>query len=184
MQRAESWYYKAFDRALGAGTEEGDALVERLGDVCVGRLKRASLKKLLELMESLHVGKWMALAELTRSVYITGSESVVFNHLQGEISNKAKDINQANGYLHTLMNAYNLMPQRDLNGLCPFQMAEYYSQGEHSNRIVGEKMQAVIKAMELGSQFSPMNAEGAEAFSKFQMDFMEGIDQVTGKKRH
>jgi len=183
LQRAESWYYKAFDRALGAGTEEGEALVERLADVCVERLKRSSLKKLLELMESLHVGRWMALDELKRTVYITGADSVVFNHLQGEISNKAKDIGQANGYLHILMNAYNLMPQRDLNDLCPFQMAEYYSQGEHSSRIIREKMQAAVKAMELGSQFSPMNAEGAEAFSRFQMDFMEGADSLTGKKR-
>ena len=46
------------------------------------------------------------------------------------------------------------------------------------------EMQAIIKAMESGSQFSPVNAEWAEAFSKFQTDFMEGTDPLTGKKRH
>lgn len=183
LQRAENWYYKAFDKGLGAGTEEGEALVERLGDVCVERLKRSSLNKLLELMESLHVGRWMALDELKRTVYITGPDSVVLSYLQGEISNKTKDINQANEYLDILTDAYNLMPQRDLDGLCPFQMAEYYSQGEHSNRIIMEKMEAASKAMESGDLIPPIGAEGSEAFSKFQIEFMEGTDFVTGKRR-
>jgi len=60
------------------------------------------------------------------------------------------------------------MPKRYLDDLCPFQMGEYYSEGEHGPRIIREKMVAADKAMQTGALISPMGAEGAEAFSEFQ----------------
>ena len=169
LHRAESWYYKAFEQKLGANTEDGLDLLERLGDVCIERLKRHSQKKLLELLEFLHIGRWMVLDELKRTVYLSDSDSVVLNHLELEISKQSKNIEQANCNLGILMNAYNLMPQKDLNGLCPFQMAEYYYQGEHSPRIIQEKMEAMQQAVSLGQLTSPVKAESAEAFSSFKL---------------
>ena len=100
-----------------------------------------------------------------------------------EISHKAKDIKQTNSLLGVLTNAYNLMTQRTLDDLCPFQMAEYYAQGEHTARIVSEKFEAFQRAVERNEVSPPTGAEGAEAFSDFQKEFMDGIDQVTGEKR-
>lgn len=189
LQQAESWYYKALNKQVGAGTEDGVDLLERLGDVCVERLRRSSEKRLLEMLEQLHIGSWRTLGDLQRTVYLTGPDSVVFNHLQMEIFHKisgiskAKGIEKANECLRTLMNAYNLIPQRYLNELCPFQMSEYYSQGEHTSRIVAEKMQAFIEAMSAGQVQPPTGAEEAEGFSDFQEKFMQGRDGLTGKKR-
>lgn len=183
LERAESWYYKAFDRHLGAGTENGLSLLERLGEVCVERLRRSSEKRLLEMMERLSIGYWPALAELRRTVYLTGPESVVLNHLQMKIHHKVRDIKEANQSLGILMNAYNLMPQRDLHDVCPSQMAEYYAQGEHTARIIAEKFDAFHRAVEEGRASLPTSTEGAEAFSEFQEKFMAGLDEATSKKR-
>ncbi len=183
LKRAENWYYKAFDRQLGAGTEDGFVLLERLGEVCVERLRRKAEKDLLQMLEEAHIGKWMALQELKRTVYISGPDSVVFNHLQMEIFHRYNDLDKANNALRILTDAYNLMPSKALDDLCPFQMSEYYCSGEHTNRIVTEKIEAFIKEMETGNVLSPARAEGAEAFSLFQEKFMEGIDGVTGQKR-
>ena len=183
LHKAERWYYRAFDRQLGAGTEAGFDLLERLGDVCVERLRRSAEKRFLEMMRQLAIGDWLALQTFKQSVYGAGPESPVFNHLQMEISHKAKDIKQTNSLLGVLTNAYNLMPQRTLDDLCPFQMAEYYAQGEHVARIVSEKFEAFQRAVERNEVSPPTGAEGAEAFSDFQKEFMNGIDQVTGEKR-
>lgn len=183
LRRAESFYYKAFDKGIGAETEDGLDLIERLGDVCVERLRRKAEKNLLELLEEYHIGRWLALEALKNNVNISGHDGVIFSHLQMEIFHKVKDHEKANIALQTLTNAYNLMPQEALDGLCPFQMAEYYRDGEHTSRIIAEKMLAYQKAVDKGSIPAPTGAEGAEAFSTFQENFMKGIDTVTGKQR-
>jgi tetratricopeptide (TPR) repeat protein len=183
LLKAEKWFYRAFDKKLGLGTEEGEILIERLGEICIERLRRHAETKLLRILENAHIGGWMALEAMKQGIYIQGPDGIVLSHIQSELSEKASDIKQANEYLTVLMDAYNLMPQRALSELCPFQMAEYYSGGEHTQRIIHEKMDAYTKAIERNEVPTIMSAEGAEAFSRFQEEFMRGTDSLTGKKR-
>lgn len=183
LPRAEHWYYKAFDMELGAGTDDGIELCERLGDVCVERLCRSAEEKLFALFERLRIGGRQTFEALKDNVYLRGLESVIFQHIQGMLMQKAGDTERANEYLDILTNAYNLMPQRDLGDWSPFQMTECYTPGEHTARIMSEKFAAYQRKIEAGRITPFAGAEGAEAFSKFQYDFMQEIDAVTGWRR-
>lgn len=183
LHKAEEWYYKAFDKDIGVGAEDGTVLIERLGDICVEKLRRTAEKKLLKMLVDLRIGGWRTLEKFKQGVYVSSSESVIFHHLQTEIFNKNQNLQKANKALAILTDAYNLMSQKYLNDYCPFEMAEYYGEGEHTERIIAEKMEAYTRALEQGRVPSLVGAEGAEAFSKFQEEFMQGVDAVTGKKR-
>lgn len=182
LSRAESWYYKALDQGLG-NSADGAELAERLGDVCVERLRRKSEKQLLQLLEEEHMGHYQSLYELKSNVRVGGVNSVVLQHIQNLILHKVKSEEHVEQALDVLMGAYNLMPQDYLHGLCPFQMKEYYSDGEHSARILKDKMDAYIAAVEKREVPDLLGAEGSERFSHFQIEFMQGLDPVTGKQR-
>lgn len=183
LLRAEHWYYKAFDMELGVGTDDGIELCERLGDVCVERLRRFAEEKLFVLLERLRIGGRQTLEALKDAVYMVGPKSPLLQHIQGLLMQKSDNIKQANEYLDIFTNAYNLMPQHDFDDWSPFKMAECYAQGEHTPRIVSEKFAAYQRELEAGRIEPFTGVEGAEAFSKFQYDFMRGIDAVTGQKR-
>lgn len=185
IEEAEAWYYQAYDKGLGnPKTDGGRALLERLGDICVERLRRDAERKLLLLLRNEKIGDWRTMVQLRDNVLISGSESIMFNHLQNRLMETADDINEANRRLGILGDYYNLLPQKGLDELSPFEMREYFPDGEHSLRIKTETLDEFSKLSGDADPEEPAGAIFSEKFSAFQEKFLREIDPVTGKKRH
>jgi len=184
LEKADYWYYKAYDRGLGnRETEDGRELIERLVFNCISRLRQKTENELLNVFEKLSIGSWKTVIQLKESIRMVGYDSPLFNHMQGALFNKTSSIDEANKYLQVLMDFYNLQPQERLDGLSPFEMVEYMPQGEYEIRIRNEMTEDFMGTQKDVSPDSPAGAEFSDKFSEFQIRFMDQKDFVTGKKR-
>lgn len=184
LEKAEQYYYDAYDAGYGdAETEEGLVLLERLGDVCVDRLRASAEKKLLQVLEDLGIGSWRTFSGLRDSVYVGSNQSVMFHHLQAAIGNHAPSLEAANQGLHVLMDAYNLMPQRVLEGQSPFETAASSPHGPETSRIFAEKNRLMAAEIASSEKVGHMDALTSERLTVFQEEFMGGKDPVTGRRR-
>ena len=180
--KAEEWYYKAYDLGLAdKNIEGGRILLERLGDVCVERLRRNTFDGLIDLLKRFDIGGWETFVGLRDSVYLLSNESIMLSHLESEVMRRASPI-ESDQALQILITAYNFMPQRNLNDLCPFEMVEFFPMGENEIRFREE----IFKAWEgrIGAENKKeMDARFSEGFSRFQEEFLKEKDPVTGKTR-
>lgn len=184
-RKAEEWYYRAYDRGLcNSKNKDHRELLLRLGETCVERLRTAAQNDAYKMFINMQIGGWRTMQDFMRTVYLVGSDSVVFHVLQMEIMEQGRaDHKEASRRLDILMNAYNFLPQRALDGRCPFEMAEYLYDGE-SGRIQREMFEAAEQEVAKGKLLRiEEGALGAVAFSEFQVKFYAEIDQKTGKVR-
>jgi len=184
LAKAETLYYQAYDQEIGKRNRETwEVLLERLGDVTIARLRREVEECLLELLEDYDIGTYRALEQFKKNIYISGHDSVIFQHLQMQIYHKINDINEANDALQILNQAYNFMPQKDLNDLSPFEMVEYMPKGKHELRIMDEMFKKFSDKMSQEDSDKEFGALGSQEFTDFQIEFIAQKDPETGKKR-
>lgn len=184
LDKAEAWYYCGYDHGLGDTTDEGgQVLLERLGDVCIDRLRRASEQRLLGYMAQYRIGGWHTLVQLRQQVYLVGLNSVLFNHLTHRIHETGASIEKMNEALQIFTDAYNLMPQRHLDGLSPFEMIAFMPRSPTEERIQAEMMASVEEQLHTMSEADMRGGQWSEAFSQFQSNFLRGKDPITGKIR-
>ena len=184
LRRAQEWYYRAYDKGLAdAESEDVADLLERLGEATVERLRLRALRDLLEMLEELHIGRWQTMEDFRRSVYLAGSDSPILQFLQAEVIRRSGNIKRADKLTHILTCAYNLLPQGSLNGLCPFEMREYFRAAPLNSRIQKEMFGALEEALRQGKLKPPVDAEGSEAFQVFQGEFLAQKDPLTGQIR-
>lgn len=185
LVKAEYWYYQAYDREIGMDDQESwEVLLERLGDAAIKRLKNESEKRLLELLIKHKIGTYKTIAQLKNNVYISSYDSVILQHLQMQAYQKIKELEEANDALQIINDAYNLMPQKNLDGLSPFETNEYMPKGKHELRIVDEMIAEFFKNIshEEGKE-EEAGVLGSQEFSDFQIKFFEQKDPLTNKKR-
>ncbi|MFH0830717.1 MAG: hypothetical protein V1895_01500 [Parcubacteria group bacterium] len=193
-KRAEFWYYQAYDLGLAnivPGTkhktdnEDAEMLLERLGSVCIDRLRMYAQEKLLCLLARRHIGDWPTIYQLREQVYRTGYDSVLLNHLQNQIANPNENISQQNQDLQVLTNYYNLLPQKSLDDLSPFEMRAHLPPGEHTCRIKQQMLEEYMADQAANTDQEQLaGAEFSSAFSAFQDHFLKQDDPVTGHRRN
>ncbi|MFH1426968.1 MAG: hypothetical protein ABIG60_00335 [Patescibacteria group bacterium] len=182
--KAEAWYYQAYDREIGKKDREAwEVLLERLGSVTIARLRREIEERLLGLLEKYNIGTYRALEQLKQNIYISSNDSFIFQHLQMKILHKIEKLEEANKALQLLNDAYNLMPQKALDGLSPFEMVEYMPKGEQELRIMDEMFVEFDKKKERECSGKEFGALGSQEFTDFQIGFMKQNDPATNKKR-
>lgn len=181
-EKAEAWYYKAYDNKIGFDNEDDWViLLERLASVTVDRLRYEAEKRFLKCIQDNNIGGTETLFQFRENVYIQGSESLIFSHLQQIVSKNNKDINKANDDLQIINDLYNLTSQKELNDLSPFEMSNFLPKGEHELRILNEmseKAQDYLKNLSNDS----MNSFYQE-FNDFQRIFLIQKDDLTGEIR-
>lgn len=183
LEKAEQWYYKAYDKCLaGSDSEDRIMLLERLGAACVERLRKDKEEELLRLMQGANVGGWETLAQLRKEVYFRGTDSVIFDHLQTRLGH-VDNIEEANRRIHILSDAYNFMPQQRLDHMSPFEMTINFPKGEHTVRIQKEMIEAFEKSKEGIDPHAKVDARFFEEFSEFQQNFLSQNDPQTRKTR-
>ncbi len=184
LECAEDWYYRGYDRGL-ATTETigGRALLERLGDVCVARLRRDAERRLLHAMEQLDIGGWETLAQFRAQVRRLGNDCVFFHHLQDALMRAASSAEDAERNVAVLADCYNLTSQDALDGRSPFEMVAEQPLGPHAERFRTEMLHAFELTMDPEQSHASAGARFSEQFSEFQLQFYVGMDPVTGKRR-
>ena len=184
FEKAEKWYYAAYDNEIGKRDKESwRALLGRLGSVTVDRLRRAAEDRLLRAMEQHGIGGWRTMEQLKGNIAIASYDSIILQHLQMRVFGTIQDKTKVDEFLRLLNDMYNLAPQKELNGLSAFEMVEYMPKGEHELRIMEEMISAFTEQMPDDGAESGFGAFGSQAFSDFQVRFMEQKDSETGIKR-
>ena len=184
FEKAEKWYYAAYDNEIGKRDKESwNALLERLGSVTVDRLRRAAEDRLLRAMEQHNIGGYRTLEQLKANIAIASYDSIILQHMQMRIFSAIQNKTQGDEFLRLLNDVYNLAPQQDLNDLSAFEMVEYMPKGEHELRIMEEMFSAFNEQMPETGAESGFGALGSQAFSDFQVRFIEQKDPATGIKR-
>jgi len=184
LDAAEDWYYRAYDRGLAHdGGEDAAIIMERLGDVCIDKLRLKSEKRLLNLFKETGAGTWRTLCQLKESVRCTRYDAPLLEHLTHTCYNKSDDLPQVERNLQIIHDAYNLMPQDALDGLSPFEMETYLPKGEQELRLREEMMKAYSETLKTDDENQKFSALESEAFNDFQITFYNKTDPVTGKKR-
>lgn len=184
FKKAEKWYYLAYDQKIGKQDKESwKDLLGRLGDVTISRLRQEAEERLVTLLEKYDIGTYKTVEQLRQNVYISSNESLISQHLQTQFYQKIKNLKEANKVLQVLVDAYNFMPQKRLDDLCPFEMVEYMPKGEHELRIADEMFKEYTKKMKQKDPDKEFGALSSQEFTDFQIEFMEHKDSVTGKKR-
>lgn len=185
IERAEHWYYKAYDGGMGDVDIDGGAdLLERLGDACIERLRRRAEDKLLAYLEQKNIGAWKTLAQLRESIRLTGLNSVLMHHLENEIMRVSDSIEEANKDLRLLIDFYNLSKQNERDGFSPFELSVYTPLGTEELRLRDEMNQEISKWMEkaknAGGDFGAIEAQ---SLSDMQTEFYSKKDSLIGKRR-
>lgn len=185
FKKAEEWYYYAYDRGISKNNEEDwSVLLERLGSVCVDRLRQAAYDRLLNLFKTTEIGNWRLFAQWKEMVYRVGTENPLHQHITRLIGKSSENIKQANERLKILQDAYNLSPQKRLDDLSPFEMETKYPKGEFELKFREEMFSKFIETHKVDKNSKKnVDARFFQEFSDFQVDFMNGKDPATGKKR-
>ncbi len=190
LQKAEDWYYQAYDRFgwPDEPNEDWEILVERLHDLTIEKLRRAAYRRLRELLEAQSIGSHETVYQLIRATWLAGHGNAVMSYIQNTLLSKimefTKSIEKANVAIKVLQDAYNLMPQQHLkDGVSAFDMRIAYPQGPHAERVAVEKNQAVFDYIHSLTPDHKMTAEDYERVSEIQEEFMQENDPLTGKRR-
>src|SRR3989339_321813 len=190
LQKAEGWYYQAYDR-FGWPTEpneDWEILIERLQDLTIEKLRRAAYRRLRELLEAQGIGSFETVSQLVHSVWFGGHDCGTMSYLQNTLLSKimesTKNIDKANAAIKILQDAYNLMPQQQLkDSSSPFEMKIAHPQGPHAERMIAQSNQSVLDYIHSLSPHHTMTAEDYERVSEIQEEFMQEKDPLTGKLR-
>jgi tetratricopeptide (TPR) repeat protein len=116
LQKAEYWYYQAYDRFgwPDEPNEDWEILVERLQDMTIEKLRRAAYRRLRELLEAQDIGSHETVYQFIRATWFAGHGNAVMSYVQNTLLSKimatTKNIEKANVAVKVLQDAYNLMP--------------------------------------------------------------------------
>lgn len=188
LERAEDWYYRGYDRGLAdQKTEDGQALLERLRDVCIDRLRHDAERRLLQTLEMFEIGGRETLMQLREQVRIAGDRSVLLAHLTDAIGRASAatsraSLDRVSTDLQHLIDAYNLMLQERLDGRSPFEVRALEPKGPHEVRMFQEMVQAFEMFRQSHQDVPSGGARWSELFSEFQGAFFAQVDPVTGKR--
>ncbi|MBI4458188.1 tetratricopeptide repeat protein [Candidatus Uhrbacteria bacterium] len=181
--RAESWYYRAYDRGLADESRRGgQVLLERLREACVARLRGERETRLLAALERCGIGGRQTIADLAEEIRTAGTESVLLHHLAAEFDRHGAIAPGVRHASQLLTDFYEHVPQEAFGGYSHFEMSEYFPVGEHEARIRNEASYVVRRGT--GSFAGHDNDPRSVArLATLQDEFFEGRDVLTGKER-
>ncbi|HCU31214.1 TPA: hypothetical protein DIC21_00530, partial [Candidatus Uhrbacteria bacterium] len=185
FKKAEEWYYYAYDRGISKDNEDDwHVLLERLGSVCIDRLRRSAYDRLLKMFQDNKIGDWRLLSQWKEVVYCAGAENPLHQQIIQAIGLSSEGIADANERLKVLQDAYNLSPQKRLDDFSPFEMEINCPKGELELRFREEMFNGFLEQHKVDAQSKKeVDSRFFQDFSDFQVTFMNQKDPIIGKKR-
>lgn len=181
LKLAEAWFYRAFDEGLAKGGDDTSRdVLEHLGDICLDRLRAESEDRLLVLLKEEGLG-WRTLAGLREAVWQDGAASPFLRRLARQIESEGVSSASKENRLRILFSAYEHMPQDGLEGYSAFERAELMPPGRHESRIMHELANAYMSHS--GEACLDAGLLLAEDLPRFQQDFLNQLDPMTGRRR-
>ncbi|MEK9151963.1 MAG: hypothetical protein AAB692_01205 [Patescibacteria group bacterium] len=186
LVRAETWFYRAYDRGLADEKNRGGRiLLERLRQACIERLRRERETRLLGALGRWSVGGRETLDDLREDVRHSGIRSALFHHVAAEFQRLALR-RPAQGDLKTalrmLTEAFDIMPQDVFDGYSVFETNEFFPTGENESRIRTEASYVLKRG--IGSFAGPdEDPRSIARMATLQGEFFDGRDALTGKER-
>jgi hypothetical protein len=183
FEKAEAWYYKAYDNNIGKeDLKDWQVLLERLGSVTIERLRSESEKDLLACLKRNNIGTLETLYQLKEHVARLGYNSLILKYLESLLL-KNENFEDAKRDLETLNNAYNLMTQSGLDNLSPFEMSKFFPAGENELRIKEETLSFITEHNDYNFTEKEPLAFISQQFLEAQIKFLAQKDEKTGKIR-